>query len=149
MSDILRQNLVALISTLRNQDYLCDLLMANRVLISEDKEEVMCQKTNAAKNRALVDFVRCRFNKAFKVFCDGLDTTRQHDLLKLLDPARGLDVASEPVNRTVDCKICMNAPIGIAFRPCGHACCCQTCAQEILRCPICRGAIFQRIVIFV
>ena len=116
MADILRKNCVALIGTLRKQEYLCDLLVSRRVLSEEDRDEVLCEKTNSRKNRLLLDLIRCRFTRAFPVFCEGLRTTQQFDLLQLLDPARAFDNVPEEPNRSTECKI------GIAFQPCKHVC---------------------------
>ena len=148
MADILRKNCVALIGTLRKQEYLCDLLVSRRVLSEEDRDEVLCEKTNSRKNRLLLDLIRCRFTRAFPVFCEGLRTTQQFDLLQLLDPARAFDNVPEEPNRSTECKICVDYQISIAFQPCQHACCCQECARQVNSCPICRSEIDRSITIF-
>ena len=44
-----------------------------------------------------------------------------------------------------ECLICMDAEKTTVFSPCGHYCCCQSCAHIIDRnsgtCPLCRGEI--------
>jgi hypothetical protein len=39
------------------------------------------------------------------------------------------------------CTICMDNLIEILFVPCGHLCCCSSCAKQIQnkKCPICRN----------
>ncbi|GKT29883.1 hypothetical protein ADUPG1_014257, partial [Aduncisulcus paluster] len=41
------------------------------------------------------------------------------------------------------CAICMDKAVNIAFIPCGHATCCQRCAEKIMessgKCPLCRN----------
>jgi len=161
MSDILRQNYVALIGTMRSQEYICNLLTQHGILTQENKETILCGKTNGEKNRLLVDFVRRRFKKGFKVFCDGLDLTRQHHLLEVLDPDRltdggggggggGVGEASTNESGTgTECKICLTLPIRIAFQPCRHACCCETCANQVDECPLCRARIRERLTVYV
>lgn len=39
------------------------------------------------------------------------------------------------------CKICMDAEVGIVFLPCGHLATCVTCAPNLEDCPVCRSAI--------
>jgi hypothetical protein len=41
------------------------------------------------------------------------------------------------------CVVCLDAPQETIFLECGHACCCTTCAQILLRqpCPVCRTRI--------
>ncbi|KAM9376447.1 E3 ubiquitin-protein ligase XIAP [Pholidichthys leucotaenia] len=43
------------------------------------------------------------------------------------------------------CKICMDRDIDVVFIPCGHLVCCKECSMPLLKCPICCGAISQRI----
>ena len=136
---------MALIGKMCQQERLCDLLLQNNVMTEENKGEVMCGKTNGARNRTLVEIVRCRFTRAFKVFCDGLDLTCQHDLLELMDPHRETLV---PKTDSVECKVCLSMPVRIAFQPCGHACCCQTCADQITQCPLCRASIQNSIIVY-
>ena len=44
-----------------------------------------------------------------------------------------------------DCIVCWSAAPCVVFRPCGHLCCCQACAQPIMTaralCPMCRGLV--------
>ncbi|KAH1021445.1 hypothetical protein HUJ04_010958 [Dendroctonus ponderosae] len=39
------------------------------------------------------------------------------------------------------CKICMDAEVGIVFLPCGHLTTCVNCAPNLEDCPMCRSAI--------
>ncbi|KAJ8314750.1 hypothetical protein KUTeg_006900 [Tegillarca granosa] len=39
------------------------------------------------------------------------------------------------------CKVCLDKEVGIVFLPCGHLCCCVSCAPAVRKCPICRGDI--------
>ncbi|XP_026715947.1 E3 ubiquitin-protein ligase LRSAM1 isoform X2 [Athene cunicularia] len=47
-----------------------------------------------------------------------------------------------------ECVVCMEQETQMIFLPCGHVCCCQTCCQQLLTCPLCRKDIAQRIRIF-
>lgn len=47
----------------------------------------------------------------------------------------------------------MSSPLSLLqtqmiFLPCGHVCCCQSCCERLLTCPLCRRDIAQRIRIF-
>ena len=53
--------------------------------------------------------------------------------------ARLSGLAAASLAETRLCKVCFEAPLGAAFRPCGHACCCDACAAAQDRCPVCRG----------
>jgi hypothetical protein len=47
----------------------------------------------------------------------------------------------------MDCVVCMAFQKDVVFAPCGHYCCCSTCATTVKtrqgNCPICRGRIQQ------
>ncbi|XP_062599305.1 uncharacterized protein LOC134260773 isoform X3 [Saccostrea cucullata] len=38
----------------------------------------------------------------------------------------------------IQCKICMEGTVSVAFLPCGHLACCADCAPAMRKCPICR-----------
>lgn len=54
-------------------------------------------------------------------------------------------VSLEEENRILkearQCKICMDAEVGIVFLPCGHLTTCVNCAPNLEDCPMCRSAI--------
>ncbi|XP_066156165.1 death-associated inhibitor of apoptosis 2 isoform X1 [Euwallacea fornicatus] len=54
-------------------------------------------------------------------------------------------VSLEEENRILkearQCKICMDAEVGIVFLPCGHLATCVNCAPNLEDCPVCRSAI--------
>eukprot|EP00271_Cylindrocystis_brebissonii_P000759 TRINITY_DN10977_c0_g1_i1.p2 TRINITY_DN10977_c0_g1~~TRINITY_DN10977_c0_g1_i1.p2 ORF type:complete len:131 (-),score=23.13 TRINITY_DN10977_c0_g1_i1:884-1276(-) len=39
------------------------------------------------------------------------------------------------------CVICLEAKYSCAFSPCGHMCCCSSCASQLSDCPLCRRRI--------
>lgn len=55
----------------------------------------------------------------------------------------------EPMDVETDekmCVVCMAAPVGSCFIPCGHACCCLACGKKLevmkeRRCPVCRSEV--------
>ncbi|XP_061233971.1 E3 ubiquitin-protein ligase LRSAM1 isoform X2 [Neopsephotus bourkii] len=47
-----------------------------------------------------------------------------------------------------ECVVCMEQETQMVFLPCGHVCCCQSCCEQLLTCPLCRRDIAQRIRIF-
>lgn len=51
----------------------------------------------------------------------------------------------KPEDDRLMCKICMEVRVGIVFTPCGHIASCPTCAMSLLKCPICRLVIQERI----
>lgn len=57
------------------------------------------------------------------------------------DPLKKL----EKLQREKQCKICMDRDICMVFIPCGHLVCCQQCSDVLDKCPICCGAISQKI----
>ena len=154
MADILRKNKVALIRDLRQQGYICDHLVSRRVLTLDNAEEVLCEKTNASKNWVLVDFIRCRFTRAFPHFLDALDLTRQHDLLDVLAPERAQSTERVPAperqrNEVLGtCSVCLDLPSQTVFSPCGHLSTCRDCGERLTSCPICRAAIVQRVRVY-
>ncbi|KAJ0050048.1 hypothetical protein NL108_011867 [Boleophthalmus pectinirostris] len=62
-------------------------------------------------------------------------TTEDEDPLKKL----------EKLQKEKQCKICMDRDISIVFIPCGHLVACQQCAGVLNKCPICCGAITQKV----
>lgn len=151
MADILRKHYVELINDLRDQDYICTFLQEKGIFAQCTTESVLCEKTNARRNRALIDRIRCRFTSAFEWFCAALEETRQYELLQLMNPARGQPNAppqTEPETVKNECKVCLSYAARIAFMPCGHLCCCSDCSKNLTKCPVCRHNIVHRMVIY-
>eukprot|EP00906_Rhabdomonas_costata_P001501 RCo002497 len=48
------------------------------------------------------------------------------------------------------CVVCCDLPVKVVFDPCGHLCCCLTCAEDVRSggCPICRSEIKRVIKVF-
>ena len=48
------------------------------------------------------------------------------------------------------CKLCMEDNISVVFLPCGHLCCCTSCANmpAIRTCPICRVPVVNKARVF-
>ena len=57
-------------------------------------------------------------------------------------------VHAKTVASAEDCVICFSAAKEIVFLPCRHQCCCDECAPDQLRCPLCRVDIQQRMAVF-
>jgi len=51
----------------------------------------------------------------------------------------------EQHQRSTECSICMAAPKGVVFVPCGHVLACVDCAQTLDECPSCRACIKQKV----
>ncbi|XP_071759487.1 E3 ubiquitin-protein ligase XIAP [Centroberyx gerrardi] len=49
------------------------------------------------------------------------------------------------LQREKQCKVCMDRDICIVFIPCGHLVTCKECSESLSKCPICCGAITQKI----
>lgn len=49
------------------------------------------------------------------------------------------------LQRERQCKICMDRDICIVFIPCAHLVSCKECSESLTKCPICCGAITQKI----
>ena len=46
------------------------------------------------------------------------------------------------------CSICLEEPRDIVFLPCGHICVCSKCSEMVEKCPVCRGRIDSKSVVF-
>lgn len=44
----------------------------------------------------------------------------------------------EDIKNEQTCKVCLDRISDCVFVPCGHVCCCVTCASALHKCPICR-----------
>ncbi|KAM8934642.1 E3 ubiquitin-protein ligase LRSAM1 [Pelodytes ibericus] len=55
---------------------------------------------------------------------------------------------TEVTNRNSECVVCLEREAQTIFLTCGHVCCCATCGDALHTCPLCRGAITQRIRIY-
>jgi hypothetical protein len=72
--------------------------------------------------------------------------TVDHEMLELkrqLAEARAKCTEMERV-KGPECYVCMNAVKCILFEPCAHLVCCETCAEVLSSCPICRKPIASR-----
>ncbi|XP_048414687.1 E3 ubiquitin-protein ligase LRSAM1 isoform X2 [Stegostoma tigrinum] len=52
---------------------------------------------------------------------------------------------SEEVLAQSECVVCLDCESQMIFLPCGHVCCCQTCAAGLYACPLCRKDIEQKV----
>lgn len=48
-------------------------------------------------------------------------------------------------SRLRQCNVCLEADACIHFRPCGHLCCCEACANRVTTCPLCRANIHEKL----
>lgn len=55
----------------------------------------------------------------------------------------------DSLRRKRECNICMDRESDTCFMPCRHLCTCESCADRILKCPVCRRKIEQCIKIYV
>ncbi|KAF7268132.1 hypothetical protein GWI33_018695 [Rhynchophorus ferrugineus] len=73
------------------------------------------------------------------------DPTGQAPKKSAADNTSNSPISLEEENRMLrdarQCKICMDAEVGIVFLPCGHLATCVTCAPNLEDCPVCRSAI--------
>ena len=54
------------------------------------------------------------------------------------------DIKDQAKGRNNKCVICLDKPLLIALKPCGHVCACHKCAKKLPvhgECPICRTVI--------
>lgn len=48
-----------------------------------------------------------------------------------------------------ECVVCLQpAERWVLLRPCGHVCACAECAYRLAQCPVCRGAVTERLVAY-
>eukprot|EP00656_Telonema_subtile_P029882 TRINITY_DN32940_c0_g1_i1.p1 TRINITY_DN32940_c0_g1~~TRINITY_DN32940_c0_g1_i1.p1 ORF type:complete len:197 (+),score=28.81 TRINITY_DN32940_c0_g1_i1:289-879(+) len=74
---------------------------------------------------------------------DGGDVVGGHDEGRFHVWPESVPVAAEDMvlyNTTDDdlCVVCFEGEIDVGIAPCGHLCCCSSCADKLDRCPICR-----------
>jgi hypothetical protein len=147
-ADILRKHLVELVRDMRDQASICEYLQAHCVLTQCNKEEVMCGMTNSDRNWKLVDFIRCRFKRAYPLFLDALERTNQYEILELFGHERVHTGTESGNNGDGTCAVCLEHQARFVFVPCGHLCTCQGCSQRLSSCPLCRSNITQRVAVY-
>ncbi|EDV97630.1 GH16977 [Drosophila grimshawi] len=59
------------------------------------------------------------------------------------DMAQSLHVESSS-SSLEECLVCSDAKRDTVFKPCGHVCCCETCAPRVKKCLICRETVSSR-----
>ena len=55
-----------------------------------------------------------------------------------------VEIKDQAKERNTKCVICLDKPLLIALKPCGHVCACHKCAKKLPvhgECPICRTVI--------
>ncbi|XP_036326768.1 E3 ubiquitin-protein ligase mind-bomb isoform X2 [Rhagoletis pomonella] len=62
------------------------------------------------------------------------------------DLSQSLHVANDAVKQSTleECLVCSDAKRDTVFKPCGHVCCCDTCAPRVKKCLICRETVSSR-----
>ncbi|KAL1492140.1 hypothetical protein ABEB36_012628 [Hypothenemus hampei] len=58
-----------------------------------------------------------------------------------MEKSLSLEEENRLLKEARQCKICMDAEVGIVFLPCGHLTTCVNCAPNLEDCPVCRSAI--------
>ncbi|KAE8286186.1 E3 ubiquitin-protein ligase XIAP [Larimichthys crocea] len=76
---------------------------------------------------------------------DGFNNTPQSDAANAENQDEDPLESLRRLQRERQCKICMDRDIGIVFIPCGHLVSCKECSVSLIKCPICCGAITQKI----
>ncbi|KAM8909303.1 E3 ubiquitin-protein ligase XIAP isoform 1-T2 [Spinachia spinachia] len=79
----------------------------------------------------------CDYSTLEALVEDSLNNSQKQDV----DPLEKL----RELQREKLCKICMDRDIGIVFVPCGHLVTCTKCSESLIKCPICCGAITQKV----
>lgn len=145
MTEILQQNYLKLVTEITQQEFICNMLIERQVLIRDDKELILAKPTNSGRNSLLVDYIRCRFQRAFPVLCEALLLTKQVEILSILNP----DMTLPPGKKvgSTKCNICCTHDVSIAFEPCGHVCC-TDCASQLNSCHMCRTSIRKKLTLF-
>jgi len=79
-----------------------------------------------------------RVAKPIRVESEGYTIPEQKPVVSR--PSKVYEDASQ-----MDCAVCLDAPKGVIFVPCGHYSLCASCAGQVGKCPLCRAPIAQRI----
>lgn len=68
-------------------------------------------------------------------------------LSELIVPSAPVDDSPSAPNIEFEseCVVCMASQCQVVFVPCGHLCCCKTCSQQVMLCPLCRREIQSKI----
>ena len=110
-------------------------------LVDTSAEKERVEKELAEKERQLD---RLRGNRL-----EGLSAVQLNELASQVSTALArIHGQQETLRQQVDdCVICVAEPRAVAFQ-CGHRCCCESCAEGIEKCPMCKAWIVERLRIF-
>ncbi|VVC91762.1 unnamed protein product [Leptidea sinapis] len=117
-------------------------LMKCGVSLKVDRDNIM---------KALNDYANVEINDNFKKATD----TMPQSIPTVIEDKHILSgvVSTQEIDniaQDAECVICMENKSQVAFVPCGHMCCCQSCAQKnITNCPMCRGDIERTIKVLI
>lgn len=93
-------------------------------------------------------FPRCPFIRAYALhdfsIADFTASLVQEDDVSATEASA--TVAAMP--RDLLCSICLDARLGVLFRPCNHLASCLTCSDRLVTCPICRTYIDEKINVY-
>lgn len=64
-------------------------------------------------------------------------------------PASSGSQGNDSLKRKKECNVCMDKEADTVFMPCRHMCACESCANRLNTCPICRRKIEQCIKVYV
>ncbi|KAM4630323.1 E3 ubiquitin-protein ligase MYLIP-A [Polymixia lowei] len=113
--------------------------------IRRTSKEVYDHARRALYNAGIVDLVA----RAGGGGGGGERTPPSHSPSRDGQPDEGLDCGScqqsralqERLREALLCMLCCEEEIDAAFCPCGHMVCCQTCANQLQTCPVCRSEV--------
>lgn len=76
----------------------------------------------------------------------GVQTPSPHSLAMAVSVAPSAPFMDETGDDVLnECIVCFDVPRDCILVPCGHLACCQPCATQLLKCPICRTPITQAV----
>ncbi|XP_052711954.1 baculoviral IAP repeat-containing protein 7-B-like isoform X2 [Crassostrea angulata] len=104
-----------------------------------DGEALMNAVLNFEQSREVVNtpsFVREPHRNASPSYSQNAESRRSR--------SQNPDLETEN-SRLRQCNVCLEADACIHFRPCGHLCCCEACANRVTTCPLCRANIHEKL----
>jgi hypothetical protein len=74
-----------------------------------------------------------------------IEDTKFNNKLNLI--VRKRDIEKKEVENL--CSICLSNKINMVLRPCCHVCLCETCTEQINKCPLCNAEIQSKFKVFI
>eukprot|EP01088_Endostelium_zonatum_P015467 TRINITY_DN3803_c0_g1_i1.p1 TRINITY_DN3803_c0_g1~~TRINITY_DN3803_c0_g1_i1.p1 ORF type:complete len:397 (-),score=55.20 TRINITY_DN3803_c0_g1_i1:85-1275(-) len=105
--------------------------------IEEQNKEIKALKQELVNERARMERLQSSTAETYK-----------HIQQQYESEVKKLKEKEKAQKKVKECSVCMDNEPNVVILPCAHVCCCRACSVKVTTCPLCRGSIAAKHVVF-